>query len=277
MPGDVELLRLDAVSKVFGGITAVDGLSFGIRRGEILGLIGPNGSGKSTVINLISGLHQPSGGEILFDGRRISGLPPHAIARLGIGRTFQLLRLFHGLSVYDNVLTATHLAGSHGLLSAIVGRLLTGREEARLRERAREVLEFVGLAGRASVPARHLTAGEGRLLELARALAPGPRLVLLDEPAAGLNSAETGVLEAKLRTLQERGHSLLLVDHDMRLVMRLASRVLVLNEGKLLALGTAAEVQRDGRVVEAYLGSGVVRRRRQPKGDRSSGPDGGAG
>jgi branched-chain amino acid transport system ATP-binding protein len=255
------ILLVDRVTKVFGGITAVDDVTFHIDKGEILGLIGPNGSGKSTIINLISGLHQPSRGKVYFQGRPISGLAANKVARAGIARTFQLLRLFQGLTAFENVLTATHLAGSHGILGAIAGSAVTHHEEQALHRRAMDALAFVGLAARASVPARQLAAGEGRLLELARAIAAGSQLVLLDEPAAGLNSAETAVLEERLRTLQAEGRALLLVDHHMRLVMSLATRVVVLNEGKVLTEGLPSEVQRDQRVVRAYLGSGALRSR----------------
>jgi branched-chain amino acid transport system ATP-binding protein len=264
VPADERVLTVDGATKRFGGLTAVDDVSFQVERGEILGLIGPNGSGKSTMLNLISGLHRPTSGRIALRGTRIAGLPPHRIAALGVGRTFQLLRLFPGLTVFDNVLTGTHLLGSHDLLAAVAGRRLTGDEEARLFSRAHEVLEFVGLAVRADVLAQQLTAGEGRLLELARALAPDPPLLLLDEPAAGLNTAETAVLEGKLRKLQhDRSKTMILVEHDIRLVMQLATRVLVLSEGRVLALGAPAGVQQDPRVVRAYLGSGGVQRRRR--------------
>ena len=176
MSTDPTLLKVDRVSKVFGGIAALDDVSFIVQQGEILGLIGPNGSGKSTVINIISRLHRPSRGKVYFQGRPISHLPPYEVARAGIARTFQLLRLFQGLSVYDNVLTATHLAGSHELLGAVAGDILTRQEEKRLRECAREALDFVGLTARSSVPAQRLTAGEGRLLELARTIAADPKL-----------------------------------------------------------------------------------------------------
>jgi branched-chain amino acid transport system ATP-binding protein len=254
------ILLVDRVTKVFGGITAVDDVTFDIDQGEIVGLIGPNGSGKSTIINLISGLHQPSRGKIYFQGRPISGQAANKVARAGIARTFQLLRLFQGLTAFENVLTATHLAGSHGILGAIAGSAITRHEEQALRRRAMDALAFVGLAARAAVPARQLAAGEGRLLELARAIAAGSQLVLLDEPAAGLNTAETAVLEERLRTLQAEGRTLLLVDHHMRLVMSLATRVVVLDEGKVLTEGLPSEVQRDQRVVKAYLGSGALRR-----------------
>jgi branched-chain amino acid transport system ATP-binding protein len=255
------MLRLDTISKLFGGIAALNKVSFTIEKGEILGLIGPNGSGKSTIINVVSGLHRPTSGEVWFKDSRVSSLPPHKVARAGIARTFQLLRLFQGLSVFDNVLAATYLSGSHGLLGAIAGRVVTGREEERLRVAAMHALDFVGLAGRASVPAQQLTAGEGRLLELARAMATGADLFLLDEPAAGLNSVETMILAERLRTLQAQGRTLLLVDHHMQLVMGLATRIIVLDQGRVLAEGSPASIQEDERVIEAYLGRGALKRK----------------
>jgi branched-chain amino acid transport system ATP-binding protein len=259
------LLVVERLRKVFGGLTAVDDVSFEMRRGEILGMIGPNGSGKSTVINVISGLYKPTGGEIYFKGQRITHLPPHRITSLGITRTFQLLRLFPGLSVHDNVLAGTHALGRHELLGAIAGRLATGDEERRMRERTQEMLQFFHLTKRADVSAGQVTSGEGRLLEGARALASDPDVILLDEPAAGLNTAETARLEERLETLRDRGKALLLVDHDMRLVMRLASRVVVLDQGKLLAEGAPADVQANRDVVRVYLGTGTVQRRRSER------------
>lgn len=261
MQNSSPILQVDNVSKFFGAIKAVDSVAFSIKSQEILGLIGPNGSGKSTIINIISRLHRPTSGRVFFKGHMISDLPPYKIAQVGISRTFQLLRLFQGLTAYENVLTATHLAGSHGLFGALAGGLFTRHEEARLQERAREALDFVGLSPRSTVLAQRLTAGEGRLLELARAIAARSELILLDEPAAGLNNSETAILEEKLRILQARGYTLLLVDHHMRLVMSLASRVVVVNEGTVLAHGTPSEVQHDDRVVAAYLGTGALKRR----------------
>jgi ABC-type branched-subunit amino acid transport system ATPase component len=258
----VPLLEVKNVSKVFGGIKALNGVSFSIEAGQIVGLIGPNGSGKSTVINIISRLHRPTAGAVILEGRPITDLAPDRIARAGIARTFQLLRLFQGLTVFDNVLTATHMSGTHGLIGAIVGPLLTGSEEKRMRDKAQAALDLVGLARRAYVLAQRLTAGEGRLLELARAVATDPKLILLDEPAAGLNTAETDALEDTLRKVQQRGSALLLVDHHMRLVMRLADRVVVLKEGSLLAEGSPSQVQTDRRVIEAYLGSGALQQKR---------------
>lgn len=256
MSATAPLVSVRGLRKVFGGVAAVDDVSFDIERGEILGLIGPNGSGKSTLINLISGLHSPTAGVVELAGESITGLPPYQVARRGLARTFQLLRLFQGLSVHDNVLTATHLQGRHGLAAALAGRLLTHREEDRLSAETRRLLEFVGLRQRSNVLANTLGAGEARLLELARALATKPDVLLLDEPAAGLNTGESELLESKLRQLQQDGITQLLVDHDMQLMMRLATRVMVLNEGKLLAVGRPDEIQNDPRVVEAYLGAG---------------------
>lgn len=256
MTEDEQLIEVRGLRKVFGGVAAVDDVTFDIRQGEILGLIGPNGSGKSTLINLLSGLHQPTAGEVLLEGQNITGLPPYRIARLGVARTFQLLRLFQGLSVYDNVLAAAYLQGSHGLGAAVLGRARTAAEERLLRAESERLLDFVALSGRSAVLAKTLGAGEARLLELARALATKPRLLLLDEPGAGLNTGESELLERKLRELQRLGVTQLLVDHDMQLMMRLASRVMVLNAGKVLAVGTPAEVQSNPRVVEAYLGVG---------------------
>jgi branched-chain amino acid transport system ATP-binding protein len=263
------LLELIDLRKSFGGLRAVDGVSFELLRGEILGLIGPNGSGKSTVINLISGFYRPSGGSVRFSGQNISGWPPHQIAALGIGRTFQLLRNFPGLSATANTLLATHLLGSQGLLGAIIGGPMTAPEESRLHERSREAVDFVGLIDRASVPSPELSSGEGRLLELARALAPEPELLLLDEPASGLNTAETALLGEKLKELQAAGKTILLVEHDMRLVMSLAHRLVVLNEGRVLAAGPPQVVQADEKVVEAYLGAGALRRRKARAGGES--------
>ncbi|TAM59978.1 ABC transporter ATP-binding protein [bacterium] len=259
------LLSVQELTKLFGGVAAVDRVSFALPKGKLTGLIGPNGSGKSTMINLISGLHSPTRGTVQFKGQDITSLPPHRIACLGIARTFQLLRLFGDLSAFENVLIGAHLRGKHGFAAACGGPLLTGAEERRLHDLAREALEFVGLGPRAGVKAKLLTSGEGRLLEIARAIVAEPELVLLDEPAAGLNSAETGVLAEKLLSLVERGKTLLLVDHHMSLVMNVVSSVIVLAGGRVLTIGTPQEVQADGRVIESYLGSGEIYRRHRAK------------
>ncbi|TAM88675.1 ABC transporter ATP-binding protein [bacterium] len=259
------LLSVQGLTKLFGGVAAVSQVSFDLAPGKLTGLIGPNGSGKSTTINLMSGLHRPTRGAIYYRGENISNLPPHRIARLGIVRTFQLLRLFGDLSAFENVLVGAHLRGKNGFAAACLGPLKPRTEEQQLHQIARDALEFVGLGGRGEIKARLLTSGEGRLLELARAIAADPELILLDEPAAGLNTAETTLLAEKLLSLVDRGKTLLLVDHHMSLVMSVASSVIVLAGGQVLTIGTPQEVQADPRVVESYLGSGEVYRRRRAK------------
>ena len=262
---DEPLLSVAGLTKLFGGVAAVDQVSFALPAGKLIGLIGPNGSGKSTTINLISGLHRPTSGTVHYRGQDITNLPPHRIARFGIVRTFQLLRLFGDLSAFENVLIGAHLRGRHGFAAACGGPLVTGAEERRLHDLAGNALEFVGLGRRAQVKAKLLTSGEGRLLELARALVAEPELILLDEPAAGLNTAETTILAEKLLSLVDGGKTLLLVDHHMSLVMNVASSIIVLVGGRVLTIGAPGEVQVDARVIESYLGSGEVYRRRRVK------------
>src|SRR5574339_282118 len=247
------ILQVAKLTKRFGGLTAVAGLSFEVREGEILGLIGPNGAGKSTTVNLIAGTCRPDAGEIRFCEEDLKGLPPHEIAARGVMRTFQHNRPFEGITVLDNVLVGAHTRFSAGLFS------MKGKaEERRLRARAAELLEFVGLAGLRDAPVDRLSFGQGRLLEIARALAGEPRLLLLDEPAAGLTLAESARIAEVIRGIAARGIAVLLIEHDMRFLMPLAQRVVVLNFGGKIAEGTPDEVRAHPAVVDAYLGDAAA-------------------
>ena len=246
------LLELRGVSKNFGGVDAVNEISFSLAKGELVGLIGPNGAGKTTVFNLVSGIHPLSRGEVLYQGAVISGSSPTRIAKLGIARTFQNIRLFSSLTVIEHVMVAQTCRKS-GLL-ALFSPIATGAERIRQRQ-ALEVLDMVGLSARRDELARNLPYGGQRRLEIARALATAPELLLLDEPAAGLNDTETEDLRTMLESLRASGYAILLVEHDMKLVMRLCQRILVLNFGKLIGSGTPAEVRANQEVVDAYLGT----------------------
>ena len=252
------LLRTDKLSKAFGGLLAVAELDLAIAPGELVGLIGPNGAGKTTVFNLITGLTPVSAGRIFFAGQEITGLKPHQITALGIARTFQNIRLFKELSVFDNVRIACHLHTRYGLVEGFTHLGRFADEERQLAEKARHLLALFGLEDMAGIPAGSLPYGAQRRLEIARALATEPRLLLLDEPAAGMNPHETTELMRTIAWLRDEFKlTVLLIEHDMRLVMGICERIYVLDYGQLIAEGTPAEIRTNRRVIEAYLGEEV--------------------
>lgn len=248
------LLELRSLRKEFGGLMAVYDVSFRVAEGEILAVIGPNGAGKTTVFNLISGVLPPTSGEILFRGQPIAGLSSHTITALGLARTFQNVQLFGKMTVLENVMVGCHANAHYGFLAAAL-RLPRARQiEKRIRKQAEFRLARVGMARKAHLNALSLPFGQQRLLEIARALATNPVLLLLDEPGSGLNRTEKQDLERLIRAIRDDGATVLLVEHDMQFVMSIADRIVVLEYGQMIAEGTPEEVQADARVVSAYLG-----------------------
>jgi branched-chain amino acid transport system ATP-binding protein len=248
-------LEINELTRRFGGVTAVDRVSFAVNPGEVFGVIGPNGAGKTTLFNLVTGVTPPTSGSLLHDGTDITAARPHQIARRGIARTFQNIRLFSELSALENVMIGRHCHTRSGLFSGVLGLGTAGAEERAVRKRARELLALMGLATRAHVKARNLPYGDQRRLEIARALALEPQVLLLDEPAAGMNPAEKTALADFMRRLRvDFDLTMLIIEHHVPLVMGLCDRIAVLDFGRLIALGDPETVRRDPAVVEAYLG-----------------------
>jgi branched-chain amino acid transport system ATP-binding protein len=256
---DPALLETRSCTVAFAGLRAVSDLNLRIRSGTITGLIGPNGAGKTTVFNMLSGIYPPVTGDIVFDGRTIRGKKPAEINRLGIARTFQNIRLFANLTAFDNVLLCCHVALSSGLLGAVLQSAGHRRAEAKAREETSEILRELGLERARDERARNLSYGDQRRLEIARALATRPRLLLLDEPTAGMNPTEKAALTDTVADLRaRRGVTVLLIEHDMRVVMGISETVIVMDHGEVISEGTPDEVRCDPQVIEAYLGEEAV-------------------
>jgi branched-chain amino acid transport system ATP-binding protein len=253
------LLQTTALRKEFGGLTAVDDVDFTVPAGAIVSLIGPNGAGKTTFFNMLTGVYRPTSGNVFFQGEDMTGKPPHAFTQRGIGRTFQNIRLFQNMTALENVLVGMHVRLKGNLFEAILRTPRVRNEESVARDRARELLEFSGLRRKDHALGKNLSYGDQRRLEVARALATQPKLLLLDEPTAGMNPQETADFTAFVGMLREKQSlSVLLIEHDMRVVMGVSDRVTVLDYGEKIAEGTPHEIQRNERVIEAYLGTAAV-------------------
>ena len=249
------ILELKDVTKKFGGLTAVDGVNLKVEENQICALIGPNGAGKTTVFNMITGAYQVTNGDVIFNGKSICGKKPHQIVEKGIARTFQNIRLFKSATVLENVMTGFHCKTKTGMFNVIFNYRKCMQEEAECREKALEILRFLGLEDVKDLEARNIPYGHQRLLEIGRALATSPKLLLLDEPAAGMNSQEKKELVNTIRKIRDTYHlAVLLVEHDMELVMGISENITVINFGRPIACGTAEEIQNNNDVIEAYLG-----------------------
>jgi len=248
------MLEISGITQIFGGVTALEDVSFAIAKGDITGVIGPNGAGKTTLFNIITGIYTQTAGTVALQGKDVSGLPPERLARLGLVRTFQNIELFGQMTVLENVMVGLHTKSTSGIAACALQMPWARREERRIREGALKWLEYTGISELAEVTAGNLPFGKGRLLEIARALAVEPDIILMDEPAAGLNSQETLGLAHLIQRIRDLGITVVLVEHDMELVMDICDRIVVLNLGRKLAEGTPREIQENPDVIAAYLG-----------------------